>query len=201
MLSTKTESGPDTVIEDWYVGLAGNRSARRNHWTTKVIYYRAVTELLDVRPDHPLTWKSIVGAARPRGCRSTFYEVAGSQARRGMVDHLIEDGSITSYTIALHYRTGDPVVQLVDETKVWSFWPYRQRFRPDAAGGDAEQVPEQLRALLTEWACAHPGLAAANCCRPPACTVEDLTLLSAGRLAPTRAEARVAEVLRQAIGR
>jgi hypothetical protein len=196
MLSTRTERGSDTVIADWYLGLAGNRSSRRNHWTTKVMYYRAVTELLDAHPAHPITWKGIVGAARPRGCRSTFYEVAGSQARRGMVDHLIADGSISSFTIALHYRTNDPIVRLIDEAKVWSFWPYRQRFRK-AAGADPERIPEPLRALLTDWARAHPGLAAATCGRPPACAVEDLTELSGGRLTPIRAEAMLAEALRQ----
>jgi hypothetical protein len=50
MLSTRTERGSGAVIADWYLGLAGNRSSRRNHWTTKVMYYRAVTELLDARP-------------------------------------------------------------------------------------------------------------------------------------------------------
>ncbi|WP_245665947.1 hypothetical protein [Actinoplanes subtropicus] len=197
MLSTRTERGSDTVIADWYLSLAGNRSSRRNHWTTKVMYYEAVTELLDSHPDHPITWKGIVGAARPRGCRSTFYEVAGSQARRGMVDHLIADGSITSYTIALHYRTTDPIVRLIDEAKVWSFWSYRQRFRQAAAGGgDPDRLPEPLRAVLADWARAHPGLAAANCGRPPACAVEDLTELSAGLLAPIRAEALLTEALR-----
>ena len=201
MLSTRTERGSDTVIADWYLSLAGNRSSRRNHWTTKVMYYRAVTELLDARPDHPITWKGIVGAARPRGCRSTFYEVAGKQARRGMVDHLIADGSISSCTIAWHYRTTDPITRLIDEAKVWSFWPYRQRFRQAAAGGDPGRVTEPLRALLAEWARTHPGLARATGGRPPACAVEDLTELSAGRLAPIRAEAVLTEALRQVTGR
>jgi len=199
MLSTRTARGSDTVIADWYLGLADNRSSRRNHWTTKVMYYQAVTELLDARPDHPITWKGIVGAARPRGCRSTFYEVAGSQARRGMVDHLIADGSISSYTIALHYSTTDPITRLIDEAKVWSFWPYRQRFR-QAADGDPERIPEPLRELLAEWAHTHPGLAAATRCRPPACAVEDLTELSAGRLAPIRAEDLLTETLRETTG-
>jgi hypothetical protein len=111
-----------------------------------------------------------------------------------MVDHLIADGSISSFTIALHYRTTDPIVRLIDEAKVWSFWPYRQRFQQ--AAGDHDRITGPLRALLAEWARAHPGLAAANCGRPPACAVEDLAELSAGRLAPIRAEALLTEVLR-----
>ena len=82
---------------------------------------------------------------------------------------------------------------------MWSFWPYRQRFR-QAADGDPERIPEPLRALLAEWAHTHPGLATATRCRPPACAVEDLTELSAGRLAPIRAEDLLTEALRQTTG-
>jgi hypothetical protein len=186
------------AIAGWYGRLAGNPCTQRNHWQTKTMYYRAVAELLAARPDRPLTWKTIVGAARPRGCRSTFYEVAGQHARHGMVGDLIADGSLRSYEIAMRYGQPGPVEQLVDETKVWSFWPYRQRFVEliIGRGESPEPVPGELRDALLAWARSNPALAAANAYRPPACAVEDLTLLHGGRLAATRAESRLTEALR-----
>lgn len=198
MSTTYTEDLRQTVIADWHTQLASNPSPRRNHWQTKVIYYRAVDELLAARPGHPLTWKTIVGAARPRGCRSTFYEVAGPHARHGMVARLIGHGSVRSIEIALRYQRREPVEQIIDETKVWSFWPYRTRFAERAAEPDAwsDQVPGPLRHALELWASAHPALAAANNYCPPACAVEDLTALYRGRLSPTIAQGRLTEVLR-----
>jgi hypothetical protein len=200
MATTHTEDLRQTVIATWHTDLADNPSPRRNHWQTKLIYYRAVEELLAARPGHPLTWKTIVGAARPRGCRSTFYEVAGLRARHGMVARLISHGSMRSIEIALRYQRQDPVEQLIDETKVWSFWPYRLQFaeRAGEPGPSSDPVPDELRQALELWAAAHPALAAANGHRPPACAVEDLTALHRGRLAATRAEGRLTEVLRHA---
>lgn len=195
-----TEDLRQTVIARWYTELAGNPCPRRNHWQTKVIYYRAVAELLAAHPGHPLTWKTVVGAVRPRGSRSTFYEVSGPRARHGMVAGLIADGSVRSIEIALRYRRQDPVEQLIDETKVWSFWPYRQPFAEPAteAGAAPYQVPDELHEALVLWAGAHPALAAANGHCPPACAVEDMTVLHQGRLAAIRAEGRLTEVLRHA---
>lgn len=197
MSTTYTQALRHTVIAGWHAQLAGNPSPRRNHWRTKLIYYRAADELLAARPGHPLTWKTIVGAARPRGCRSTFYEVAGPHARHGMVARLISHGSVRSFEIALHYQRQDPVEQLIDETKVWSFWPYRLHFA-ERAGELGDQVPAELRQALERWAVAHPALAAADNHRPPACSVEDLTALHGGRLAPTRAKTLLTDVLRHA---
>ena len=169
-----------TVIGRWHTRLADNPSARRNHWQTKVVYFRAATELLSAHPGQPLTWKSVVGAARPRGCRSTFYEVAGAHARHRMIDDLIGDGRSDSIQVALRYLRADPVEQLIDETKVWSFWPYRQDLlsrlltagmSQDADAGRPDRVADRLGA-------AQPALAAALGHSPPACAVEDLTVLS-----------------------
>ena len=203
-MSTKiTEDLAQTAIAGWYHRLADNQCHRRNHWQTKIIYYRAVAELLAARPGCPMTWKTIVGAVRPRGCRSTFYEVAGQHARHGMVHDLIADGSVRSIEIALRYQRPDAVEQLIDETKVWSFWPHRQHFAERALdlGTSPDPVPEKLHRALTAWAANNPDLAAANWHRPPACAVEDLTLLHRGRLAAMRAESRLAEVLRQSVSR
>ena len=201
MTSTKiTEDLGRTTIASWYTRLADNPCPRNRHWQTKIIYYRAVAELIAAQPGRPLTWKTIVGAVRPRGCRSTFYEVAGQHARHGMVSELIVDGTVRSIEIALRYQRPDPVEHLIDEAKVWSFWPYRQRFAQEAAEPVAatDSVPAPLRRELLSWAGANPALAAANAYRPPACAVEDLVLLHQGRLAALRAESRLTEVLRSA---
>jgi hypothetical protein len=187
-----------TVIGHWHTRLAENPSARRNHWQTKVVYFRAATELLSAHPGQPLTWKSVVGAARPRGCRSTFYEVAGAHARHRMIDDLIGDGRSDSIQVALRYLRADPVEQLIDETKVWSFWPYRQDLlgRLPGAGMSGDQMADALADSLAVWARRNTSLAAALGHSPPACAVEDLTVLSEGRLGVARAASRLSDVLR-----
>ncbi|HEY0534402.1 MAG TPA: hypothetical protein VGD29_22680 [Actinoplanes sp.] len=199
-MSTTIEDLRHTVIGKWHRRLADNKSPRRNHWQTKVVYYQAAAELLAARPGHPLTWKSVVAAARPRGCRSTFYEVAGSHARHRMVDDLIADGRPDAMQIALRYLRTDPVEQLIDETKVWSFWPYRQQLIARQASGETTREGREAALIdaLTAWARQNPALAAAVGHTPPACAVEDLTVLHEGRLAGMRSAGRLTDVLRHA---
>jgi hypothetical protein len=185
-----------TAVGRWHSRLADNAAPRRNHWRTKVVYYRAVEELLAARPGLPLTWKSVVAAARPHGSRSTFYEVAGGHARHRMVDELIADGHNDAIQIALRYARTDPVEQLIDEAKVWSFWPYRQRLL--AAGTPRTAMEAALIAAVSAWARTHVALATAVGCTPPACAVEDLTVLNEGRLAGLRAAARLTDVIKAA---
>jgi hypothetical protein len=200
MSPTIIEDLRETVIGKWYVRLADNKSARRNHWQTKIVYFRSAAELLTARPGSPLTWKSVVGAARPRGCRSTFYEVAGAHARHRMIDDLIADGRTDSIQIVLRYLRTEPVEQLIDETKVWSYWPYRQHLLSRILTADMtpEQMEDAMTRSLTVWAQRNDALAAALNHSPPACAVEDLTVLCRGRLAATRAASRLSDVLRQA---
>jgi hypothetical protein len=199
-MSSTIEDLHHTVIGNWHRRLADNKSPRRNHWQTKVVYYQAAAELITARPGHPLGWKGVVAAARPRGCRSTFYEVAGAHARHRMVDDLIADGRPDAMQIALRYLRTDPVEQLIDETKVWSFWPYRQQLiaRRPAGPTTRERLEAMLTAALTTWARQHPALAAAVGYTPPACAVEDLTVLHEGQLAGMRAVGKLTDVLRHA---
>jgi hypothetical protein len=187
-----------TVIGQWHDRLAENTSAKRNHWQTKVTYFSAADELLTAHPGRPLTWKAVVAAARPRGCRSTFYEVAGSHARHRMIDDLIRDGGSDSVQLALRYLRADPVDQLVDETKVWSFWPYRQRLLARLANAPMPPaaIEEALTQSLVAWAAAHRSLADALDHTPPACAVEDLMVIENGRLAAMRAASRLTDLLR-----
>ena len=200
MSPTIIEDLRTTVIGEWHMRLADNRSARRNHWQTKIVYFRAAAELLSATPEQPLTWKRIVAAARPRGCRSTFYEVAGAHARHRMIGDLIGDDRADSIQIALRYLRTDPVDQLVDETKVWSYWPYRQHLLKSVlhAGMTPEQMQEALTQSLAAWARRTESLAAALQHSPPACAVEDLTVLRQGGLAAIRAATQLTDTLRQA---
>jgi hypothetical protein len=188
-----------TVLSRWYVRLADNPSEKRNHFRTKLVYYRAAAELLEADPSRPLTWKRVVAAARPRGARSTFYEVAGTHARHRMFDALITNGDSDSIQLALSYLRNDPVDQLVDETKIWSYWPYRQRLLAILSGTTMAQAElEDVSArCLAAWAKQHGNLAAALDHAPPACAVEDLMVISQGRLAAVRAAGRLSDQLRK----
>jgi hypothetical protein len=201
MSITTYEDLHSTVIATWYARLAGNPSPRRNHWHTKTLYYQAVAELLSARPGQPLTWKSIVGAARPHGRRSTFYEVAGGRARHRMVGDLIEDGRNDSIQIALGYLRTDPVEQLIDETKVWSYWPFRHYLLNRVISPDmtVAATADALIRTVVVWGRRNKGLAAAIGHSPPACAVEDLTLIHDGQLAASRAASRLTDALRHAV--
>src|SRR5688500_205367 len=166
-------SNPDlfhTVVGEWHRRLSTTQSAKRSHWRTKIIYFRSVARLLSMYPGIRLTWRRIVEAAGPQGSRSTFYEVAGAHARHPLIDDLIRDGRLDSIQLALCYRRPDAVTQLVDETKVWSFWPYRERLLATFAAEPmpAEAMEAALYEALADWAGRQPGLAAALDHAPPA---------------------------------
>jgi hypothetical protein len=200
MSSTIIEDLHKTVIAGWHSRLTRNESPRRNHWQTKIVYFRSAANLLAAQPAGKLTWKTVVDGARPHGRRSTFYEVAGGRARHRMIDDLIGDGSSDSLQLALCYLRADPVEQLIDETKVWSFWPYRQRLLTTGLhdGLTPRQMEDELRGVVTRWARDNAGLATAIGLSPPACAVEDLVLLHRGRLAAAWAAVRLTEVLKRA---
>ncbi|HKT04819.1 MAG TPA: hypothetical protein VJT31_35340, partial [Rugosimonospora sp.] len=116
-----------TVSVRWRGALAGTVPDGRRHWRTKVAYYQAVDELLATGETGPLAWQPIVDAVRPRGSRSTFYEVAGRHAKYPLVGALIQDGGMEAIQVALCYQRGSAVEQLIDEAKVWHYWRYRDR--------------------------------------------------------------------------
>jgi len=186
----------NTVVSRWHRRLSANPTAKRSHWRTKTVYFRAVAGLVATTPGAPLTWKSIVDAAAPHGSRSTFYEVAGAHARHPLIDAFIDDGRTDSIQLALYYRRTDAVAQLLDEAKVWSYWPFRERMVA-AFGPAAPSVLEaEVADSLQKWARAYPQLAAAQDHTPPACAVEDLMLIRDGQLAAVRAADKLAGHLR-----
>jgi len=191
----------NTVAARWRSRLTGDPRNEKSHWRTKTAYYRAVRDLV-ASGTQPLSWRNIVAAVRPRGSRSTFYEVAGAHARHPLVGDLIEDGKMDSIQIALCYRRSGAVEQLVDETKVWSYWPYREGMLSWFAGRpqSAAAMAEMLVRVLRDWAHSNRRLAAAVDFAPPACAVEDLLVIMPGRLSALRLAGDLTHVLRDASG-
>jgi hypothetical protein len=187
-----------TVIADWRQRLARDHHRERSHWRTKTAYYRATEGLVQDGAGRPPGWRAVVDAVLPQGSRTTFYEVAGEHARHPMVRDLAREGSLDSIQLALVYRRVDAVAHLIDETKVWSFWEYREelvrRFAAETPGPD--EAGREVRAALLAWAADHPELAAALHHAPPACAVEDLVVLSGGRAMAMRVAQELAGLLR-----
>jgi hypothetical protein len=190
----------DTTVAQWHRRLSTNPSVKRNHWRTKTHYFGTVASLLVTTPAEQLTWTTIVEAAAPYGSRSTFYEVAGSNARHPLIKELIGGGT-TAHDLAAYYQRTNAVAQLIDEAKVWSYWPHRERML--AAGAAASMTPRSLEAGMTEslrtWARANPQLAAALSHAPPVCAVEDLLVIRDGQLNAGQAVDQLTEELRRTI--
>ncbi|MFG2043328.1 hypothetical protein [Dactylosporangium sp. NPDC048998] len=197
---TATPDLSNTVVSRWHRRLSANPTAKRSHWRTKTVYFRAVATLVAGAPAAQLTWKSIVEAAAPNGSRSTFYEVAGAHARHALIEAFINDGRMDSIQLALYYRRPDAVAQLLDEAKVWSYWPYRERMVDavtNTAPASTEALETEVTSALQKWGRANPQLAAALNHAPPACAVEDLMLIRSGNLAAVRAANHLTERLRR----
>jgi hypothetical protein len=183
----------ETVAAGWRTRLAGKKGEDRAHWRTKTAYYRAAAEL--IAQDQPLTWRTIIAAVTPKGSRSTFYEVTGPRAKHSLVDDYLGAARTESLQVALCYRRRHAVEQLIDETKVWSYWPARQAWLDRCRQDPQLRTADGLFDVVGRWARSHPGLAAAQDYAPPACAVEDLVAISRGQLPAMRAMARVRQAM------
>lgn len=190
----------DTVAVRWRRDLAGTRDSEKSHWLTKIAYYAAVDRLLAAEEPQPLTWRAIVDSVRPRGNSSTFYGVTGPRARHPLLRAFAASDCVESLYIALHYQRVSPVHQLIDETKVWAYWPYRDRWLAECRRRDAisrEAALSAATSTLVAWAMDYPALAAALEFAPPMCAVEDLMLLCKGQLSAHAALAKVTHLVRE----
>jgi hypothetical protein len=192
----------DTISARWRRRLAGP-DGTRVHWRTKTHYYEAAAKLLRDRPAHPLGWREVVEAVDPKGSRSTFYEVTGPGSKHALMDEFQTAGQTDSLQIVLSFRRENAVEQLIDETKVWSYWPFREGWvttcqgAPDMTVGRATDA---MVAVLGHWAQSEPELAAALDHGPPACAVEDLIRLHHRQLPAIRASAALRDALRSVAG-
>jgi hypothetical protein len=189
----------DTVTARWRRQLVGAKPHEKRHWRTKVAYYAAVCELLSADAETPLTWRTIVDTVQPKGHRSTFYEIAGPNAKHPLLGALLEEQSSEAFQLVLCYRRRVAVHQLVDESKVWSYWPHRDllqaRFRvaPDVDPGDL------LVDTVAAWARNNQGVAGALEHTPPLCAVEDLVAVHDGQLSPQNAYAMLCDTIVEAL--
>jgi hypothetical protein len=118
--------------------------------------------------------------------------VTGRNAKHALHGAYIADASTVSLGIALHYRRATAVEQLLDEAKVWTYWPYREIW----LGRSPFPTPDSVLIAVSAWADDHPGLAATLDFAPPACAVEDLVVVHDGKLPATRAYDRLREGVR-----
>jgi hypothetical protein len=192
----------DTVTARWWRRLVGSGAQVKRHWRTKTAYYDALYELLRTAGPAPLTWQAIVAAARPNGNRSTFYEVTGPSAKHALMSDLRATSTLDAMQICLCYQRRAVVDQLIDETKVWAYWPHREallaryRIAPDLGPAAAADL---LVSFVTTWARNTPQLAGTLSSAPPVCAVEDLVAINAGRLSPTNSYRRLSAAIRDAV--
>jgi hypothetical protein len=192
----------NTITARWHRNLAGVALGVRSHWRTKTAYYTAVDELLGTCQESRLSWRLIADAVRPKGNRSTFYEVTGPHAKHPLIGDFIASDRVEALELAWSYHKSTAVEQLIHEAKVWAYWPQRETWlaqravEPDL---DVAAAVDSLLAVVAAWARDNPRLAAAVGYAPPACAVEDLLLLSQGQLAAGRAIGLLTGVLRRAV--
>jgi hypothetical protein len=190
-----------TVTARWRHRLAGATPDARRHWRTRTSYYAAVSRLIAAGKSRP-AWSDIIEAAQPRGSRSTFYEIIGSHAKHALLDDLLAQDTVDTMQLAFYYRRVAAVDRLIDEAKVWAYWPYREsvlrRYRT-APHLDEQDRIDLLTAALNSWVWSNPGLARALHYAPPICAVEDLLLLQPGQYSVVHAVGVLRRVIQGAI--
>jgi hypothetical protein len=91
------------------------------------------------------------------------------------------------------------VDRLIDEAKVWDYWPHRENLLAGYRGAlDAPAATRALVSSVARWAHRRPSLAAALDHAPPLCAVEDLLLVHKGRLSAVRATEALRQTVREA---
>jgi hypothetical protein len=180
----------DTVIARWY------RTARfrpdparresggvlqRTNWQTRTRYYETLVGLLDISDDAAdgLARETLTAAAGQRR-PSTLYYLVSPKSAGSLAGTLLTAPRPRLY----ERRRGEGAVDLlIIETKVWSYWPYREGWLTaldDLAITDRWLAAASLVRVLADWAMQTPSLATAAAFAPPVAAVEDLLLLADG---------------------
>jgi hypothetical protein len=179
----------ETVAARWLGRLRGD-SADRAHWRTKTSYYEVALRL--VRSGQPdFGWKDVVDAHR-HGARTTFYDVAGPSSRRPLVRDYRDVPDLWLRAAVDRYGAS-AAAWLLAETKVWSFWPYREGWLTELAARtvDPGAAGRALARVYGAWQYRWPLLAATDGGEPPLCVLEDLHLLRPDLPGPRDARAEL----------
>ena len=204
-MASVTDEIKSTIATSWRQSLEGGTSTWADdggklHWRTKISYYQATAELLRDAPDE-LTWVEIV--KRANGSRSNFYQVTGSRASHSLLREYQSAQRGYSADIANLYSRPTAVQQLVDETKVWTYWGYRAGWigqLEQARDVTRKAAAKSLVRVLAEWAVCHPEAAGALDSSPPMSAVEDMVLLWADPASAAAAHDVVRKVVQSGLG-
>jgi hypothetical protein len=170
------------------------------HWQTKASYYRAMEKFLH-DGDGKLTWERIATLAG--GNRTTFYRVIGASAAHPLLREYQTDRRGYAADIATRYRRASTVQQLVDETKVWTYWGYRAGWIEQldrTVDLTRRAAAESLIRVVREWAAGHRDIARFLDCAPPMAAVEDVAVLLGESGSVAVAHDLVAAVIRAGLG-
>jgi hypothetical protein len=203
-MASVTDEMKNTIAASWRQSLEGTQSrddaTGRPHWQTKISYYRATAEVLREAPDE-LTWGEVV--RRAKGSRSNFYQVTGSRAAHSLLREYQTAPGGDSTAIASFYDRLPAVQQLVDETKVWSYWGYRTGWIEQlerTRDVTRKVAAESLVRVIAEWASCQPETAGALECSPPMAAVEDMARLWGKSSAASDAYELVKNVIQASLG-
>lgn len=177
-----------SVAARWRERIAGVDERQRS-WKTRVGYYRAVSAALSESDSPEIDVRDIIHRHRD-GKQSTLYSVAGKGEL--LAAYHAHSGSIRGVGDLIG---SEPVVKLIAETKVWSFWPFRNAWVREVdvrfPSGDLEPAQHALVRTLRQWHDTHPKLGASLDGLPPLCAVEDLIVLSRLRFSADQAVERL----------
>ncbi|BEL06356.1 hypothetical protein Q0Z83_045470 [Actinoplanes sichuanensis] len=198
-MSSVLEELRETVAVVWRRNLFGSEPYPSRHWTTRDSYYQAVDGLLADAPGSALSWQEIVDAAG--GSRTTFFDLANPRTRRALREAYADAvGPARDLVDQLNRDTKTEL--LVDETKVWSFFPHRSGWMHQLDNMNdlnRTMIAESLVRVLLDWAGRQPHLAAAHDYAPPICAIEDLLIVRRGELLTVDAVALLRDGIRQRI--
>ena len=213
-MSSVTSDLDVTVASHWRRNLCGvsqgqGDSLAKSHWRTRVSHYHATKEVLD-DPTIPFARQEIVVRARLRSGDSrrgngdsTFYTVVGPKAHRSLLA-AYRDGDGPAGSVAALYEQYSVPEQLVNETKVWSYWEHRKGWLTQLRAVDdltRRVATTCLVRVLADWAAGEPALAGYLACSPPMAAVEDLLVIwAADASTAPAAESLLRDVIELALG-
>jgi hypothetical protein len=174
-----------TVSSRWRQALVhGNKNDKR-HWGTKESYYHALVATATESGYRGRLRSRIIETVEPRGSIATFYTVIGPKARHALIKAYF-DAESDRPDLAEVCSHDDATDQLIDEVKVWSYWPSREGWLlqlDELTDPTRELAAESLVRVLVDWSVNNSVVATLLDYAPPICAVEDLLAVQKDRSA------------------